>query len=61
MTTDVSGIGRGIWLGSILDGVETWAPACGEYGIEGVDGIPCPRALGSMPPGIGCIPADIAP
>jgi len=66
MTTDVSAIGRGIWLGSILDGVDTWAPAWGEYGMVGVDSIPWP-ALGGIPPDMtgilrdGCIPLGRAP
>ena len=66
MTTDVSAIGRGIWFGSILDGVETWAPAWGEYGMVGVDGMPWP-ALGIMPPGMpgilmdGCMPPGRGP
>lgn len=64
MMTDVSAIGRGIWLGSILDGVETWVPAWGEYGIVGmVGGIPWPSVFGGMP-GIligGCIAPDPDP
>lgn len=47
-----------------MDGVETWVPAWGEYGIVGmVGGIPWPSVFGGMP-GIligGCIAPDPDP
>jgi hypothetical protein len=66
--TDVSAIGRGIWLGSILDGAETWVSAWGEYGKVGVDGAgpPCTSVFGGKPPGMpsiligGCVAPDTA-